>query len=89
MNKENMENKKNMEKVIVVAQCKDIEAEMLLNQNIFDFNRLRKCSAIEGTSELKRGIPYVVEVLIEKEYVAAFVAYLNEFVPEANIPEEK
>lgn len=81
-------NKEGLGKVVVSAQCTNIEEEMIFNQKIFDFNRQTKSDAIKGTSELKNDLPYVLEVLIEQDNIAAFITYLNEFVPEASVQEK-
>ncbi len=81
-------NKEDLGKVVVAAKCTNIEEEMIFNQKIFDFNRQTESDAIKGTSELKKDLPYVLEVLIEKDNIAAFIAYLGEFLPEASIQEK-
>ncbi|MFA6813985.1 MAG: hypothetical protein GX943_02920 [Candidatus Pacebacteria bacterium] len=81
--------KENMKKIIVTAQCTNIEEEERLNRIIFGFNHSNETHAVKCTSELSKDLPYVLEVFIEENSLGAFIAYLNEFVPEASVQEKE
>lgn len=74
-----------LKKIVVSANCRSIEEEEALNRKIFDFNHLNNINAVKGTSELSIDLVYVLDVLIEENSIAAFIAYLKEVAPEANI----
>ncbi len=77
--------KENLQKIIISAPCENLEDEALLNQKVFAFNQVDRPNAVKGTQEVDTGLPYLLEVLIEADSAAAFIDYLADAAPEAEI----
>ncbi|HOA12098.1 MAG TPA: hypothetical protein PKK04_02340 [Candidatus Woesebacteria bacterium] len=78
-------NKENLQKIIISAPCENLEDEARLNQTVFAFNQLDNPNAVMGTKEINTGLPYLLEVLVEADSVTAFIDYLADAAPEAEI----
>lgn len=77
--------KENLQKIIISAPCENLEDEARLNQTVFAFNQLDNPNAVMGTKEINTGLPYLLEVLIEADSATAFIDYLADAAPEAEI----
>ena len=78
-------NKENLQKIIISAPCENLEDEARLNQTVFAFNQLANTNAVMGTKEINTGLPYLLEVLVEADSATAFIDYLADAAPEAEI----
>ncbi|HUM57004.1 hypothetical protein KBB59_01745 [Candidatus Woesebacteria bacterium] len=78
-------NKENLQKIIISAPCENLEDEARLNQTVFAFNQLDNPNAVMGTKEINTGLPYLLEVLVEADSATAFIDYLADAAPEAEI----
>jgi len=78
-------NKENLQKIIISAPCENLEDEARLNQTVFAFNQLDNPNAVMGTKEINTGLPYLLEVLVEADSATAFINYLADAAPEAEI----
>ena len=56
-----------------------------MNQTVFAFNQLDNPNAVMGTKEINTGLPYLLEVLVEADSATAFIDYLADAAPEAEI----
>ncbi|HNV45285.1 MAG TPA: hypothetical protein PLR62_00190 [Candidatus Woesebacteria bacterium] len=77
--------KENLQKIIISAPCENLEDEARLNQTVFAFNQLDNPNAVMGTKEINTGLPYLLEVLVEADSATAFIDYLADAAPEAEI----
>ena len=78
-------NKEDLQKIIISAPCENLEDEARLNQTVFAFNQLDNPNAVMGTKEINTGLPYLLEVLVEADSATAFIDYLADAAPEAEI----